>query len=175
MSKNFAMSCLGALLGVSAALIIHEPLKIAFAQKAAPVAATSQAKLEVAAALQNYMKVFNERNFKAVAEDVWTNPSVGFSDKGITMIDLEAHLKRSQGVYSTLDKIGWDRTDTPVSTVCILNENAALISGDYRRLRKDGSVIEQSGSVNLFSKGPGGWKMVARIITAPSKTATCVD
>lgn len=175
MTKHFAMGFLGALVGVSVALISREAIDTAQAQQAAPSGATTQAKIDVAKALQNYMKVFNERNFKAVAEDIWTNPSIGFSNAGITVIDLAAQLKRSEDVYKTLDQVGWDRTDTPSSTVCILNENAALISGDYRRLRKDGSVIEQRGSVNLFSKGPDGWKMVARIITAPGKTAACSD
>lgn len=174
MVKNFTISFLGAFLGLSAALISQESLN-ALAQQPSPAPATAQAKREVANALQNYMKAFNDRDFRAVAEVVWSNPSIGFSDRGITVIDLDAQLKRSQEVYKTLDQIGWHRTDTPSSTVCLLNENAALISGDYRRLRKDGSVIEQSGSVNLFSKGPGGWKMVARIITAPGKTASCAD
>lgn len=145
----------------------------ALAQDAMTPAEEATASAEAAAALQNYMKVFSAQDAKAVADKVWAPVGLNVAESGVSIVEPTSQATRVAGTIKQLVASGWGRTDTPSTTVCLQSRNVAFVSGDYRRLRKDGSVMEQRGSVSIFAKLPDGWKMVARFVTAPGKVVTC--
>ena len=145
------------------------------AQQKMSASDTARVKAEVEAALQHYMVAFSAVDLDEVRDNVWNHPAVNFGPTGATLIDPVQQTKQSDGLIKQLQKDGWVKSDQVRNTVCVLNPTAATISGDFRRLRADGSVISTSGTTNLFAKNDKGWKMVSRIITAPGKVTTCND
>lgn len=149
----------------------------AMAQQAGGMAPADVAKIkvEVAAALQDYMKAFSAQDSKAVAHVIYSKPGITLSEQGAQLIDPAQQEVTNAAFIKKLADSGWVRTETPEVTVCVLNPYAAIGSGKYIRYRKDGSIHSQGGGVNFYSKTKDGWKMVTRINTAPNKVVTCED
>lgn len=143
-------------------------------QKMSP-ADIAKTKAEVEAALQHYMTAFSAVDLDEVRENVWNHPSVNFGSNGATLIDPAQQTKQSDGLIKQLQKDGWVKSDQVRNVVCVLTPTAAIVSGDFRRVRADGSVIFSSGTTNLFAKNDKSWKMVARIVTETGKVTTCND
>lgn len=147
----------------------------AAAQTAPAMSAADVAKVEVAAALQDYMKAFSAQDSKAVARVIYSQPGITLSEQGVTLINPAQQELTNAAFIKKLVETGWVRTETPQVTVCVLNPTAAIGSGKYIRYRKDGTVHSQGGGVNFYSKTSQGWKMVTRINTLPEKVVTCED
>ena len=143
-------------------------------QKMSP-ADVAKTKADVEAALQHYMTAFSAVDLNEVRDNVWNHPSVNFGANGATLIDPAQQTTQSAGLIKQLQKDGWVKSDQIRNVVCVLTPTAAIVSGDFRRMRADGSVISSSGTTNLFAKNDKGWKMVARIVTEAGKVTTCND
>ena len=165
------------ILGMLAILAGLGAVNPGFAQQAPMSPAdVAKAKTDAAAALQNYMTVFSAQDAKGVWGTVWSHPSITITANGAAIVDDDAkQIAQAEGLYKSLIADGWVKTVTPSTTVCLLNPAVALVSGDFQRVRKDGSVISASGTVNIFAKIGTSWKMVARIVGAVGKIATCDD
>jgi hypothetical protein len=63
---------------------------------------------------------------------------------------------------------GYDRSDIRGSDVCVLNDRAALVTLDFARVRRDGSVIIAGTAIYLYVRTPAGWRINASLGSAPA-------
>lgn len=136
----------------------------AMAQQAQMTAAdVAKIQKEVAAAAENYIKVFSAKDLRAVVDKVWAHPAVEMGGpngvKLLTPADVEANYTRT---YAALAKTPWDHSDA-TSTVCVISPTTAISQDHFRRIAKDGSVLMQGTSYYLYTKAPDGWRITANM------------
>ena len=147
---------------------------------AAPAQLTPQdlarIKKEVTAAIHQYYRFYTERNMKAMGDQVYFAPFIGVGANGITVQPTaDAVTKNHEGALKRLLDGGWDRSEFPNPTVCVMNAGAALASGTFSRYRKDGTVISTNGITYWMGKAPDGWKIISFTGHAQGKLVQCND
>ena len=61
------------------------------------------------------------------------------------------------------------------SGVTGLDDAAAIVSGQFTRYRKDGSVLSKIASTYVFAKSDGQWKITTLIGHGPDRAITCKE
>jgi hypothetical protein len=143
-------------------------------QQQLTAAEIGQIKADVAAAVETYVLVFSERNAKAVIDGSYNKPAFSINAAGVTplvpekqIVQLEATMKRQQGE-------GWARSDIRNPTVCVMNRNAALASGNLYRFKADGSEHLINSETILFARSGEGWKIVSIMVhEKPDQGVAC--
>lgn len=147
------------------------------AQDAKPLdaAATAKIKSEVSDAMASYLKVFNARDPKGVAENAVAAPSFIVLPSGgiVPSLHTEDIAKSSGDVMKQLTANGWDRSTLDLASVCVLSANTALASGKTTRYRTDGSVMAVLGETLLYVRTKGGWRVGGLVLHQPNKVVTC--
>ncbi len=160
-------------------------LALAFCLLAAPAVAQQGAmtsadiakvKKEVTEAVHTYYRLFTEQNMTALGTQVYHTPWMQLGASGIEVDQTPADVtKRFDASLKRLLEQGWAKSEFANPVVCVLNPGAAIASGTFKRYRKDGSVISESGITYLFGKDKDGWKVVSYAGHATTKLVTCND
>jgi len=160
-------------------------LALAFCLLAAPAAAQQGAmtsadiakvKKDVTEAVHTYYRLFTEHNMTALGTQVYHTPWMQLGASGIEVDQTPADVtKWFDASLKRLLEQGWAKSEFANPVVCVLNPGAAIASGTFKRYRKDGSVISESGITYLFGKDKDGWKVVSYAGHATNKLVTCND
>jgi hypothetical protein len=121
-------------------------------------------KADVVDATQAYVRIFSARDAKGVSEKVFSNPAIAIGPNGVTVITPEKQLATYQDIFQNLAKTQYDRSEYPNPNVCVLNANAAIVSGKFYRYNKDGSLLLKAGLSYLYARTQDGWKAVATLL-----------
>jgi len=130
---------------------------------------------EVKAAFDRYYEWFSAGRTDLIAENAYNAPAfflgVDGPDVRITREDVK---KRFDTQRKALNAQGYLRSEMLKPTICVLNENAAIVSGRYLRYRKDGSVLGEFGATYIMARMKDGWRVVTLINhTNANKIVTC--
>ena len=136
----------------------------------------AQVKKDVTDAVHTYYRLFTEHNMTALGTEVYHTPWMQLGANGIEMDQTPAEVtKRFDASLKRLLEQGWAKSEFANPVVCVLNPGAAIASGTFKRYRKDGGVISESGITYLFGKAKDGWKIISYAGHATNKLVTCND
>ena len=109
-----------------------------------------------------------------IGDRVYLAPSFNLTATGpnvsMTPADTRARFESS---IAALVKQNYARTATKHANICILNDATAILSAQFTRYRKDGSVLSEPAGTYVFSKTKDGWRIVAQIGHAPDRVMRC--
>src|SRR5262245_60304753 len=129
---------------------------------------------EVAAALKEYHRIFSSKRADDMAKRAYAAPLMSLGRGSYTVWatpqDVEAW---ASSFVANLQTQGWDRSDMPSPSICVLTPTSAIASGEFVRYRKDGSVLSRLGTAYVFSKGDQGWRVVAMLSHDPARPLSC--
>jgi hypothetical protein len=149
----------------------------AWLQAPAPQApAPDPIKAEVSVAWEDYLKLFAAGRADVIGERVYLAPSYALSATGPSLSMTSAEMKKSlESSISALSVQNYARTATKSANICVLNEATAILSAQFTRYRKDGSVLSEPAGTYLFSKTQQGWRIVAQIPHSPERILSCAN
>lgn len=132
---------------------------------------------EVTAALQNYYRLYTEKNNAALGPDVFFEPWLQLGARGPQVMHTaqDEVAKRFAESVKGLEAQGWVKSAYPNPIVCVINAGTAIASGEFMRYRKDGSVLSTNGTTYLFSKTANGWRIVSYFGHEVGKVIRCND
>lgn len=134
----------------------------------------AQVTKEVTEAVHTYYRLFTEHNMTALGTQVYHTPWMQLGANGIEVDQTPAEVtKRFDASLKRLLEQGWAKSEFANPVVCVLNPGAAIASGTFKRYRKDGSVISESGITYLFGKAKDGWKIISYAGHATTTLVTC--
>jgi hypothetical protein len=137
-------------------------------------AAQDSLKAEVSAAWEEYLKVFAAGRADVIGERVYLAPSFNLTATGPNVSMTPADTKaRFESSIAALVPQNYARTATKHASICILNDATAILSAQFTRYRKDGSVLSEPAGTYVFSKTKDGWRIVAQIGHAPDRVMKC--
>jgi hypothetical protein len=129
---------------------------------------------EVAAALKEYHRLFSSKQAGAMAERGYGQPLVTLGRNTYTVLQTKKDVEAWAGALVTrLGAEGWDRSEMPSPSICVLTPTSAIASGEFLRYRKDGSVLARLGTAYVFSKTAEGWRVVGMLSHDPAKPLRC--
>ncbi len=107
-------------------------------------------------AYENYLSAFNDNDIETI-NDCVQYPLAYIGAGTVSLLDnfpiSPADMKASKG---------WDRSEAFEIDIVAVGENKAhLLMRNARRLRKDGSLIEEATGFYAYTKTKSGWKMFA--------------
>jgi hypothetical protein len=131
-------------------------------------------KAEVSAAWEDYLKVFAAGRSDVISERVYLAPSYALGATGPSVSTTAAEIKaRFDASIGALVPQSYARTTTKSANICVLNDATAILSAQFTRYRKDGSVLSEPAGTYVFSKTKQGWRIVAQIPHAPDRLIHC--
>jgi NTF2-like protein (DUF6841) len=129
---------------------------------------------EVAAALKEYHRLFSSKDANAMADRGYGAPLTSLGRDTYTVMQSRQEVEVwAKSFVTRLAEQGWDRSDMPSPSICVLTLTSAIASGEFVRYRKDGSVLSRLGTAYVFSKGASGWRVVAMLSHDPAKPIRC--
>jgi hypothetical protein len=129
---------------------------------------------EVAAALKEYHRIFSDESAAVMATRGYRAPLMSLGRGSHTAWATTKDVEAWAGPFvANLEKQGWDRSEMPKPSICVLTTTSAIASGEFVRYRKDGSVMSRLGTAYVFSKGDDGWRVVAMLSHDPAKPLRC--
>ena len=136
----------------------------------------AQVKKEVTDAVHTYYRLFTEHNMTGLGTEVYHTPWMQLGANGIETDQTPAEVtKRFDTSLKRLLEQGWAKSEFANPVVCVLNPGAAIASGTFKRFRKDGGVMSESGITYLFGKAKDGWKIISYAGHSTNKLVTCND
>jgi hypothetical protein len=142
--------------------------------RAAQPAAQDTLKAEVSAAWEEYLALFAEGRADVIGDRVYSAPSFNLTANGpnvsMTPADTRARFETS---IAALVKQNYARTTTKHANICVLNDATAILSVQWTRYRKDGSILSEPAGTYVFSKTREGWRIVAQTGHAPERVMRC--
>ena len=69
--------------------------------------------------------------------------------------------------------IAVERSVVKSATVCVMSDNAAVVSAHFVRYRTDGITLSEPTASYVFAKSAGQWKIVTQINHAPGRGLSC--
>lgn len=136
---------------------------------------TARIKAEVDAAMQNYVSAFNRRDSKFIANSSFTSPWITMGPSGVSTRTPEQVDQQYAGTTQRLAETGWVKSVGGRYSICVINANTALFNGRFDRVRKDGSVMTETATTYLFTKGKDGWRIAALFGHTIDKVITCSE
>lgn len=129
---------------------------------------------EVAAALKEYHRLFSSKRAADMADRGYGAPLMSLGRGSHTVWATRKDVEAWAGDFvARLQTEGWDRSEMPSPSICVLTPTSAIASGEFLRYRKDGSVLSRHGTAYVFSKGAEGWRVVAMLSHDPKKPLRC--
>jgi hypothetical protein len=139
-----------------------------------PPGGTAAVAREVAAALKEYHRIFSGKRADEMAKRAYAAPLMSLGRGSYTVWTTPQDVEKwAGGFVANLQTQGWDRSEMPSPSICVLTPTSAIASGEFVRYRSDGSVLSRHGSAYVFSKGPEGWRVVAMLSHDPKKPLRC--
>jgi hypothetical protein len=139
-----------------------------------PASAQETLKAEVRGAWDEYVRAFSAQRADLIADRVYLTPSFALNANNVVVSMTAAEVKaRFESQMDTLKAQNYQRSETKIANVCVLNDVAAILSGQFIRYRKDGSVLSELAGTYVFAKTPQGWRIVAQISHSPDRVVKC--
>ena len=134
------------------------------------------AKADIRKALEDYVAAFSAGRADVIAERSVLSPmlTLGATAPSISMT-AEDVRKRYDGNLKALAAQNYKRSTVDSATVCLLNDAAAIVSGQFTRYRADGSVLSKIASTYVFAKGDGQWRITTLIGHGIDRAITCKE
>ena len=137
-------------------------------------AGEAAAQAEVRSAWDEYIRAFSAGRADLIADGVYLAPSFNLAEAGIQVSMSPADTRaRFKAAMEMLAAQSYLRTETKSARICLLNDTAAVLSGQFTRYRKDGSVLAEAAGTYVFAKLPQGWRIVASIPHSPERVLKC--
>lgn len=116
---------------------------------------------EIAAALENYHRVFSTGTAIEMVDQIYAVPllSVGASGNTTAWTTQEQIVNMLASLVVNLRQQGWYRSAMPSPQICVLGRDAGFASGQFIRYREDGAEISRFGMAYIFQKKENGWRM----------------
>lgn len=135
----------------------------------AQVERSTQLRATLTAALEEYVSAFSDGRADFIADSVYMAPAYFLGGAGVDVRSTRDEVQtRFEDMMAPLPAQGYDRSDIRGSDVCVLNERAALVTLDFARVRRDGSVITEGRAIYLYVRTPEGWRINASLGSAPA-------
>ncbi|HXV65482.1 MAG TPA: hypothetical protein VEK15_32600 [Vicinamibacteria bacterium] len=129
---------------------------------------------EARAVIQTYYQLFNEQNPKAMSEQLFHIPWIYLNPEGTRLFtSRQETAELFEESLAAMVPRGWERSDFPSPTVCVLSLGAATVSGNFHRYKKDGSVLSEHGVTYIVGKTAEGWRVVSLSSHPPNRTIGC--
>lgn len=139
-------------------------------------AAQPQAAVEadIRQALEDYVGHFSAKRADLIADQSVMAPSTTISATAVTTALTPADVKRRyEANLNGLAAQRYERSRVKNATVCLLNDAAAIVSGQFTRYRTDGSVLSEIASTYVFAKSDGRWRIVNQISHGTDRRISC--
>ena len=134
----------------------------------------AQIKTDVTAAVENYYRLFTERNMKALPEEIYNIPWILMTANGPqSNLTKEQALSGFEASLKQLVDNGWGKSVYTTTNVCVLNRATAITSGYNTRYKQDGSVMSVGGVAYVFNKTKEGWRIVTYTGTSKDTVVKC--
>ncbi len=103
-----------------------------------------------------YLNAFNESDMETI-ENCIAYPLAYIGEDSVKMLD-----KFPVDPRELKEKIGWATSNSfEIDVVAVSDKKAHIVLRNVRRLRKDGSLIEEATGFYAFKNTENGWKMYA--------------
>lgn len=133
-------------------------------------------KADVRKALEDYVAAFSAGRPDVIAERSAFAPMLNLGATGVsTSMTAEDVRTRYDGNLTSLAAQKYQRSTVDSATVCLLNDAAAIVSGQFTRYRTDGSVLSKIAATYVFAKSDGQWKITTLISHGTDRAITCRD
>lgn len=134
-------------------------------------------KEEVALAYETYVSALTEGRLDIVADDVYSPPSYDIGNQGAGLWATKADIESAMEAMSDFVRAdGFDRIEVKNVSICVMNQNAAILSTVSDYIRSDGSIqIESVAGTYSFARFPDGWKIVAHMSHTPEESIQCAE
>ena len=123
-----------------------------------------------------YYQYFADGQADLIADRIYHANRMSFGADGVTISagrdDVEAGFRRAT---ETLAAQGYDHSELPNPTICTPNPGTTIVSGMFRRYRRDGSVLAELGQTYIYGQTDDGWKIHATIAHGPETVVGCVE
>lgn len=151
-----------AVLGTSAATVVAQEVSEA------------AVKTEVRRAWDSYITAFSAARTDVVANDSYAAPSYQLGPESANVRMTAGEVKTGfDATHRALAPERYDRTETDVAEICVLNRGAALLTARFTRYRTDDTVIMKGASAYLFGRFDDAWRIVAIIGNPDAKLVAC--
>ena len=132
---------------------------------------------EVALAYDQYVSFQEDSRPDRVANEIYSPPSYSINGRQVELWSTETDVESAIGAIGKFfEADGFDHIETKQLSICVMNQNSALLStiADYKR--SDGStLLENFAGTYLFSKVSEDWKILAFIGHSPNKAIQCSE
>ncbi|MEQ3727371.1 MAG: nuclear transport factor 2 family protein [Tateyamaria sp.] len=119
---------------------------------------------DIEALFDSYLSRWNARDFPRMAS-LFTEPTIYMTESGPLPIasrqEMEAMFRNK---FAELDDEGFDHTEIGGITVSQCDAKTAFLEmNQVRRLRSDGSAMDELDAIYVCSKTPEGWRFAVVI------------
>lgn len=123
---------------------------------------------DIKALFHRYMQMWNARDFSGMAA-LFTEPTVSIGPDWPTVIaDNSARPESLETRFERLETEGFDHTEIEAVDVQLADENTArAYLRSVRRLRRDGSPIDELDALYILSRIDGDWRLSVAMAGAP--------
>ncbi|MFN8058604.1 MAG: DUF4440 domain-containing protein [Vicinamibacterales bacterium] len=142
---------------------------------AQPAGAAARIRAEVRAAWNAYFDAFSRGQTDVIADRMYLAPSLSLADAtGVVVSTTAADVKdRFDSSLAALAAQQYGRSVSKRVNICVLNEVSAVLSGEFTRYRRDGTVLAELAGTYLFVKAPAGWRIGAQIAHEADRVLSC--
>jgi hypothetical protein len=129
---------------------------------------------EVTAVIETYYRLFNDKNPKAMSEELFHIPWIYLNPEGTRLFSTreETAALFEESLAAVVPR-GWERSAFPKPSVCVLSLGAATVSGNFYRYKKDGSVLSEHGVTYVLGKTADGWRVASLSSHPPGRELVC--
>ncbi len=123
---------------------------------------------DIKALFGRYMDMWNCRDFEGMAA-LFTEPTVSVGPDGPTIIPDNAAMAASLKVrFDKLEAEDFDQTEIEAVEVQFANADTATADlKNVRRLRRDGSAIDELDALYILNRIGGAWKLSVEMAGTP--------
>jgi ketosteroid isomerase-like protein len=129
---------------------------------------------EIRAAWEEYARAFSAQRADVIADRFYLSPSFNLAPTGVVVLMTTADVKaRFETWMAALAAQNYQRSETKFANICVLNDTAAILSAQFIRYRKDGTVLSEPAGTYVFAKTEAGWRIVAQMGHTPDRVLKC--
>ena len=123
-----------------------------------------------------YYQYFADGRADAIADRIYHPNLMRFGAGGVTISrgrdEVENRFRR---LLEELAAQQYDHSEIPNPSICTPNPSTAIVSGLFRRYRRDGSVLAELGQTYIYGMTDDGWRVHATIAHGPETVIGCLD
>lgn len=112
--------------------------------------------------LNRYSAAFRAKDYVTLAA-VCDVPFIRVRQANQSIASSDELIADFRATRDALDSRGYDRSEDGEPRVIALAADSAMVNRSYRRLRADGSVLEERAVFYLVGKRGGSWKLTGTI------------